>query len=323
MCSSSSTTTSRPSRASSKLAPIALISLSGALVGACGGTRLPAPKGPTEAALFHDLERQVSVASAIGWGPDKLEIEGIVKATLDSTCRVHPLARRSLATWLDDELRLRGTPEAAWRAHGKDLSKVDELLALVRIQKLLARAEELAVDCPFWIEPEDDFRGRQISTQRWQIVAAAGGKGIAVHQHDRDDLSFGGAGRVLFGRAFSEENALYAGVELGASAAFPKDAMGTRTGLVIGIDVVTPLVYRHTLTNTYWELEGGFLARTNEADWSKIDPGVHAGVTFGGRALRQRWVFPGAAFGVSIERTFDDDVTLVKVGGRVTFDIDL
>jgi len=323
MSSSSSTTTSRRSPARADLRVVATSAV--AIVVATSGcfAHSPAPKSSDARLLYRDLERQVTVTSATGWGADKLEIDELLKATLDSVCRVHPLARRELARWLDGELRLRGDVKTAWRANGKDLSRVEELLTMTRVQKLLARAEEQSIECPFWLEPESPFRGRQVSEHRWSILFSGGGKGIAVHTRERDDISFGGAARLLFGRSFEDANAIYAGLELGASAQFPKNAMGERTSLRLGVDLVTPIVYRATMTNTYVEGEIGYLGRANESDWSRFDNGIHVGMSFGGRALRQRFVFPGAAFTVSFERTFDDDVTLIKVGGRVTFDLDL
>ena len=49
------------------------------------------------------------------------------------------------------------------------------------------------------------------------------------------------------------------------------------------------------------------------------------GVAFGARALRTRFLFPGAAYGFSWERTFSDgpDRMTLKVGARVAFDLDL
>lgn len=286
--------------------------------------RRPAPQDPTPRALFRDLERQVTVTAATGWGVDRLEIEGMLESTLDSVCRTDPLARRSLARWLDDTiLQLGGPVEEAWRARGKDLGKVEDLLVLTRVKLLLARAEEMANDCPFWIEPESPFRGRQVSESKYQLSFGGGGKGIVVRQGGEVDLSAGGAGRLLIGRAFTEGHALYAGLEGGASASFPKDEMGERTSLVLGVDLVAPLVYRRTLTSAYFELEGGWLGRATEQDWNAIDHGLHVGVAVGARALRTRFLFPGAALGFSYERTFGDDVTLLKVGARVAFDLDL
>ena len=296
------------------------------MLAGCAGTQRGVPKARSERALYKDLERQVTVAAATGWGIDRTEIEGLVDSALDSVCRVEPLDRRALALWIEAEIRLLGGPvEQAWRERGKDLSKVDDLLVLTRIQMLLARAEERSLDCPFWIEPEPRFRGRQISEGTWQVSGGGGGKGIVVQQGDELDLQFGGAGRVLFGRTMPTGDAIYIGAEIGASASFPKDADGERTALKLGVDVVTPLVYRRMLTNTYLELEAGWLGHATEDDWGKYDHGVHVGAAFGGRALRTRFVFPGAALGVSWERTFldGDDVTSVKVGFRVAFDLDL
>ena len=92
---------------------------------------------------------------------------------------------------------------------------------------------------------------------------------------------------------FANGDGLYFGAEVGGSAQFPKDAMGMRTSLELGADVLAPLVYRHTLLNTYLEAEAGWLGHATENDWSDIDNGVHVGFAFGGRALRQRFLFPG------------------------------
>ncbi len=291
---------------------------------ACGPR--PAPRDPTPRTLFRDLERHVTVAAATGWGSDRLEIEAMLESTLESVCRVDPLARRSLAGWLDAEIaRLGGPVERAWRERGKDLSRVEDLLVLTRVSRLLARAEELAGDCPFWLEPEEPFHRRQVSERRFVLTFGGGGKGTVVRQGDRVDLSAGGAGRLLLGRAFSDGHALFAGIELGGSASFPKDDTGARGGLVISADLVAPVVYRRTLTNAYFELEGGWLGRSSEDDFGAIEHGLHVGAAIGARALRTRIVFPGAAFGISWERTFQagEDVTLLKVGARVTFDLDL
>jgi hypothetical protein len=294
-----------------------------AVVGGCA--RRPAPVQPSQRALFRDLEREVTVAAATGWSIDRIEIDKIVESALQSTCRVDPLARRLLKEWLDDEIARQGGPvEEAYRKRGKSLGEIDDLLVLTRVRLLLVRAEELANDCPFWLEPEQPFRGRQISDGRWQITLGGGGKGIVVVQGDRVDLSFGGAGRLLVGRNFEDGDALYVGVEGGANATFPKDSSGARTSLVIGADFVVPVVYRRTLTNTYVELEAGWLGRTNEQDWGAFDHGVHVGAAVGARALRTRFLFPGAAFGISWERSFaDTDITTLKVGARVAFDLDL
>lgn len=268
----------------------------------------------------------VTVSAATGWGADKVEVDALTKPAVDSACRVDLLDRTQLAAWIASEIRRLGGPvEEAWRTRGKDLDAVGDLLVLTRVQKLLARAEELSLDCPFWLEPEHPFRGRQISDGAWLLSFGGGGKGTVSLQSGELDLKFGGAGRLLLGRAFSDANALFVGLEAGASAAFPKNDMGERTKLELGVDVVAPLVYRRTLLNAYFEVEAGWLGRATERDWQDFDHGVHVGIAIGGRALRTRWLFPGAAFGISWERTFldGDDATTVKIGARVAFDLEL
>jgi hypothetical protein len=285
------------------------------------------PRDPTMAALYRDLERQVTVAATAGWSVDRLEVEAALPAALDSVCRVDPPARLSLLEWLDEEIHRRGGPvDVAWRARGRRLSRVADLIELTRIRMVLAHADAAApVDCPFWLEVEEPFRGRQISDDRWQLTIAGGGKAIAIRQGGRADLSFGGGGRVLVGRAFGSRAAVLGGFELGASASFPKDAAGQRGALEIGLDLVTPLVYRHTLTNAFIEVEAGWLGHATEAAPSELAHGIHIGVSIGARALRTRFFFPGVALGASYERTFgeEDDLTMVKLGARVSFDANL
>jgi len=303
------------------------LKLLAALVIVAAGCARTVPPDRSGAALYRDLEREVTVAAATGWSIDRLEVEEILPDALDSVCRVEPLARQLLHTWLDQQIVDGGGPiEAAWRARGRSLGKVGDLLILHRVRMVLAEADRVAAaDCPFWLEVEEPFRGRQISDGRWQLTASGGGKGILIHQGDRWDVSGGGAGRLLLGRNFGARSGLYAGVELGATASFPKDDQGNRGELVIGVDVVAPVVYRHTLTNVYLEGELGWLGKTREGELDRLDQGLHVGASIGGRGLRTRFFFPGAALGLSWERAFVDgaDLTTVKIGARVGFDIDL
>jgi hypothetical protein len=294
------------------------------LAAAC--SRTPSPKDPTERALFRDLERLVTVTETTGWGSDRLEVDGLLDQAFDSTCRVDALGRRSLLAWLDAEVARQGGPiEEAWRANGKSMKRISDLVVVHRVRMLLARAEERSLDCPFWLEPENPFGGRQINERGWALTFGYGGKAILLRQGSRRDLSFGGAGRLLLGRTLTDGDAVFAGLELGASALFPKDATGDRMSLQLGADFVTPIVYRRSLTNTYLEVEGGWLGHANENDWTALEHGIHLGVAFGGRTLRQRFLFPGAAFGLQYEQLFvgGQDLIRIKFGLRAAFDLDL
>ena len=294
---------------------------------ACART-LPADRA--SASLYRDLERLVTLTEAAGWDIDRLELEALLPETLASVCRVDRARRAELLTWLDHEIVRRGGPvEDAWRRRGKRLSQVSDLLTLTRVRLTLDQAMTAADgDCPFWVEPDQDFAGRQISDGRWQVSFGGGGKAIGVRQGGRTDLNAGGAGRLLVGRVLGTRAALYTGLEIGPSASFPKDEAGMRSSLVIGVDVVAPVVYRHTFTNAFAEAEAGWLGASTEQDLGDLRHGIHLGAAVGARAARARWLFPGAALGASWERTFPREDqgearTTIKIGLRVVFDLDL
>lgn len=296
------------------------------LLGACARTL---PPDPGSAVLYRDLQRLVTVEAASGWKIDRLEVDSLLPEALMSVCRVPPAQRFALMRWLDDRITAGGGPvEDAFVRSGGDLDAIAQLLETTRVQLTLRRALEVADDdCPFWIVPRGDFRGRQISDDRWQLSFGGGGKGIFVYQDDQADVYFGGAGRALIGRNLGDRWALYAGAEGGASASFPKDEDGGRGALVLGLDLVVPAVVRYRLVNTYLEAEAGYLVRVTEDDIDDLENGIHIGVSVGGRANRQRWFFPGAALGISYERTFPDGpdprLQTIKIGFRVAIDMDL
>lgn len=293
-----------------------------------GCARTVPPKTPS-AALYRDLERLVGIAETTGWQIDRIELESMEKDALLSVCHTEAHVRAELLAWIDQRIAaLGGDAETVWRARGKNMRKVNELMTETRIRMVLVRAMDQATrDCPFWIEPSPAFAGRQISDNRWSLTFGGGGKGIIVNQSGETDLRFGGAGRVLVGRQVGSRLGLYFGAESGGTASFPRDDAGERGNVVFGLDLVAPLVARYTLVNGYLELEAGPLGSINEVDRDLV-PGMHLGFAFGGRASRQRWFFPGAVFGVSFERTFPtadqgDPITSIKLGFRVAIDVDL
>ncbi len=289
---------------------------------ACGGAL---PSSPSSAALHRDLERLVGLADAEGWSIDRVEVQEVEPAALMSLCRTTEESRSQLLSWLDSRIEaLGGPPALAYERHGRDLGAIDELLTLSRIRMVLVQGMRNAEqDCPFWVGQSRDFRGRQILDDRWFVSLGGGGKGLLVRQEGVVDVNFGGAGRLLAGRGIGRHATLLAGLELGVGAAFPKDAEGDRGALTLAIDSVVPLVYRHRLVNSYWEAEAGYIAHTTDQDYQTTH-GVHVGAAIGGSAARRRWIFPGAALGISYERIVEDKILhIVKLGFRVAFDVSL
>lgn len=285
------------------------------------------PPAGSERALYGDLQRMVRWRQTQGWEVDRLAVQALESDALDSACRTPAPARDALLAWLDAQIaRSGGDVEEAWRRAGKDLGAVRGLLELTRIRMVLARAIGSApADCPFWIEAEEPFRGRQIADDRFQLVVEGGGKGIFLRQSGDLDLSAGGAGRVLLGRTFGRHLQLLTGVEVGGGAELRKDLAGER-GVVFAVDLVAPAVVRWRFVSSYLELEGGYLAHWTERE-DDFTPGLHVGAAFGAKALRQRWFVPGLAIGVAYERTFPRDqrpaLEMLKIGLRVTLDFDL
>lgn len=288
----------------------------------------PRPEPRTQAALYRDLERLVNISAAAGWHIDRIEVEELMSDALQSVCRVPLADRRGLQAWIDGEIIAAGGPlEVAYRERGEDLDKVERLIELTRIKMLLARAVVRArADCPFWVKPSPNFKGRQLLDDRWVLSFGGGGKGIVLVADGEVDLSGGGAGRLLLGRAIGPHWMLSGGLEVGGAAIFPKDDDGERTELVLGADLVAPLVLRYRWINSYVEVEAGYLAQVRE-DSDDLVSGVHAGAAVGAQSSRARWFLPGVAFGVSIERTFpggdQPDAWALKAGFRVAIDLSL
>jgi hypothetical protein len=291
----------------------------------------PRPEPRDQAALYRDLERLVALSSAAGWDIDRYEIEELMPEALASVCQVRERERRALLAWIDRAIRDGGGPlETAYARNGKDLDRLDRLVELTRIQRVLARASAAAGDdCPFWLEPAPVFRGRQLLDDRWVLSFGGGGKGIAALQSGSLDLNAGGAGRLLFGRALGPAWMVSAGIEAGALAAFPKDEDGARESLVLGLDTVIPVVVRYRLINTYLEAEAGYAVQVLEGPEGLQEPvsGVHAGISIGAQAARRRFLLPGAAFGISVSRSVPegngDPVWVLKAGLRVAIDLAL
>ncbi len=304
-----------------------VLALTSAALAGCAAA-VPQPQQPVNSNLYRDLRRLVTLTETAGWRIDRLELENLLPDLLDSVCRVEPERRAELRVWLDERIEAEGGDvRQRWVEEGRDLDEVEELLELTRIRMALDYAVARVEDCPFWVEAEPDFAGRQISDSRWQLSAGGGGKAIFLDDGENRDVSFGGATRVVLGRSFGPRWLIMAGIEGGGSAQFPKEEDGDRGGLLFAFDAVPMAVARYTRLNSYIELEGGFLMRFLEDDIDNLIPGWRIGVSVGGRATRRGWFFPGAAFGVSYERTIEQAdqpaLILFKAGFRVAFDIDL
>ncbi len=296
---------------------------------ALAGCARPLPPRDNASTLYRDVERLVSLREAAGWDIDRYEIDAILPDVLMSLCHVLPEQRSALLDWINRRMSELGGPvEVAYRRNGNSLGSVSELLTLSRVRTALLRAsEDASEDCPFWIDPKPKFAGRQISDHRWQFTVTGGGQGNLVNPSNDPELQFGGSGRAALGYVMGRHVAVYGGLQLGGGASVPRDDSGMRTSLELALDTVLPVIVRYSWINTYIEFDAGYLAHASEDNWRQFDHGFHLGFSVGARAMRLRWLFPGAAFGVSYERTFasgdDDSLDMIKFGFRAVADIDL
>jgi hypothetical protein len=288
------------------------------------------PDQPVQRALVRDAARVVDVRQKVGWLIDETEVEAALPDLLPSACRVSDADRAASLAWLDGEVaRHGGSPIEAWRAAGKDLDKIEDLLLFTRTRLVLARADERVRQgkCPFWIEPVDNFDGNQTLAYRWLFGAEAGGRFIVGSENGVLGYGAGGGGRVMVGYGVNERNALFVGLEGGGGARFTNVPIGERASIPDFLAIVAmPVVGRRTISlSAFIEAELGVIAYFNQVE-GIVEPGVRAGVGIGGSYLRlKRGLLPRFTFGVLLDHApgWNDGVTITQLsaGLRAGFDL--
>ncbi len=170
--------------------------------------------------LLADVERIVSVEQSLGWFVDRRAYEEVLPATLQSVCRADPAARIEARTELERRARELGDSRALFARAGRELDgDTKEALFVERQLGALNHAMDRAsVDCPFYVEPEPDFIGRQTDRNRFTLSLETGG--MLQLRRTEGDWTFGGGGtaRLLPGWGFGGAVTLLAGAEFGGGA---------------------------------------------------------------------------------------------------------
>src|SRR5690606_22124788 len=84
----------------------------------------------------------------------------------------------------------------------------------VALKRTLARGDE----CPFFVDVDPQFAGRQTERNKWTIHREGGGVAEGLRVGDRYILGGGGTGRLLLGRGFEDSFSLLVGGEVGGGA---------------------------------------------------------------------------------------------------------
>jgi len=180
------------------------------------------PQQPVQRGLYQDARQIVETEERLGWQVDRLTIGEITPAMLMSLCQVEDEQRLGLLDWLDQRIEQEGGPaEEAWLAAEKDLGAISELLTLERIRATLEHADDVAADdCPFYMEPDPNFRGRQVETGRFLLIGESfGGLTMLIRQDGTIGLGGGGSLRLLAGYGFSSSVTAGIGLEGGGTGA--------------------------------------------------------------------------------------------------------
>ncbi len=297
------------------------------------------PEPLPQRALVRDAARVVDVRSSVGWLVDEAELQAALPHTMQAVCQVRPVDRAAALAWLDGQIAANGGDVVAvWRAKGKKLGAVEDLLLLTRTRLLLGRGDEWARlgRCPFWLEPAPAFAGVHTQGGRFILTLEGGGRVLQEFALGRVRYGGGGAGRLLVGYGISEAWALSAGLEFGGSARFTNLQLGEQREFpdLVGL-AAAPVLLRWQLGLTvHAELESGPIAYIDyaraDAETGRVslqyDLGWRVGVALGGTYLRlEQGAIPKFSVGVTVDRVpaVDGKPALTQVGVGVRTGIDL
>jgi hypothetical protein len=265
------------------------------------GARAEGPALPEAArGLLSDLERIVHAEESAGWFLTEDALRSIRKPVLESVCRTPEPARRAALAELERRQEDRGDAQALYERKGRVLDdEVKEALFLERQLLALRVAIERAEDeCPFWIEPEATFRGRQTDRDRFTLNLESGGSAQVRETEGAWTLGGGGLARVLAGYGFDGRYTLLGGVEFGGGAMIKPRAEPTE--LVINYFPAIPLVLRVHDLAWHYDFETAPLALF-QADNGAFSFGVRGAFGLGIAALRTRGIIPWAGAHVAYE----------------------
>lgn len=259
--------------------------------------------------LLIDVERIVGAEESSGWFNDRDALEALEPALLQSVCRATPEARLEARERLDAAARSAGNPRELFSRAGRKLDDAAEtaLTAERRLRALehtMARAD---TECPFFVDPDPAFQGRQTDRNRFTLNLETGGM-LQLRQHaGRWTYGGGGAGRLLGAYGFGGRFTLLAGPEFGGGAMLESGESG-KSAFVINYFPAVPVVARWHVGAWHWDAEVAPVSWFQASDTS-FSFGGRAGLSVGVAALRTRGVIPWAGAALAYEH-------FVPSGGR-------
>jgi hypothetical protein len=254
------------------------------------------------AGLISDLARIVDTQETVGWFLDSEALESIRETVMESICRTSPEARGYALAELERRKARFGDARALYERSGRVMTRdVKNALSLERQHRALEMGLERAHDCPFWVEADGYFQGRQTDRNRFTLSVETGGNAQIRQTEGTWTLGGGGLGRLLPGYGFGGDYSLLIGVEFGGGAMLRPRT--TPTEFVINYFPALPVVFRIHDVAWHYDIEAGPVALF-QADDGSFSFGVRGGFATGVAALRTRGVIPWGGAALAYEHYF-------------------
>lgn len=259
---------------------------------------------PDSEALLADVSRIVGSQEGSGWFVDGDALREIHPTIMESFCRATPAARAQAIAAQRATLASLGDPRTLFEQSGREVTDaVDEARRAERELRALEQAEASAArDCPFWIDPDPEFRGRQSDADRFTLSLETGG--LVQLRRTENTWTFGGGGygRLLPGYGFGGDFTLLVGPEFGGGAMLRPNTSPTE--FVINYFPAIPVVLRFHDGGWHYDAEVGAVGLF-QADDSNLSYGTRVGGAIGIKALRTRGVLPWAGLAIAYEHYFE------------------
>lgn len=254
--------------------------------------------------LGADLERIVDAQESAGWFVDADAVNDARTALLESVCRVPVAARAEALAALEAEHRAAGDARSLYEAEHHELTELVERALFVE-RKLVALRTAMtwaARDCPFWVEPDAEFGGRQGDRDRFTLSFESGGNAQVRRTGGALTIGAGGVGRLLGGYGFGGSVSLYLGLEFGGGAMLKPRVQPTE--FVVNYFPAVPLVLRFHDVAWHYDLEAAPVALF-QADNGSVSYGARLGFGIGVATLRTRGVIGWAGAVGMVEHYFE------------------
>jgi hypothetical protein len=242
------------------------------------------------AGLLADVRRIVRAFEREGWFHEETVARDIHPIVMESVCRASEGARVQALSVLD-AIDI-GDPRSLYERAGRELtSEVESALRAQREFLVLQHAlAAIATECPFWVESEHGFTGRQTLRNKWALHLESGGLVQLRKEDAKWSAGGGGNSRLLGGRGIGDSWSLLGGAEFGGGALLRSSNSGQFT---INYFPAIPVVLRYSQVDWLYDLELAPVALFQSHD-TRLSYGGRLGVAIGVSVLRSRGFLPWA-----------------------------